>query len=241
MDTGNSQGKFLSAQSILLEDTTSVEKLKTIKELVYGDNHNVDKGFEKCTKALDTILKLQEGDVVALTIGNLPEGTEKDKKRKKALLLLIRNLKDLKGEVDRTYSELSSDDGETKSLKQQTRTFGRIFAFSKGPFAIVTMVAVVIVVVYLILGSQAEPKHQALTSISPSPEPKAKIQYIAYNGKQIALSETIKLVGRECERDEHYHAKDHVSVKAIDNTVVMGHGGCGFGKVKDTPLLEKWF
>lgn len=228
MDVLDTKKRFLAAYKLLSEQSTTFDKFESVKNLIYGFNPKVDKILNSCSETLSKIEKLQRGEVIELTAEHLPQQTDEDKKRKRLLLLFIRSWKDLKSEIERIRTEL--DSGEHKSLEQRVQMGAKIISFAKGPFGMVTIVALVALILVGTF-SQAIPT-----------EVKTKTQVITFNDKKIPLSELATGVGPEClsngNQATHYHAKDHEAVKAIDGTRVLDPGGCGFGRVDEVRIEE---
>jgi len=113
---------------------------------------------------------------------------------------------------------------------------GRIVKFAKGPFGLVTLAALVIVVALPFLG------HKPVSSTQVAPTlAKNQIQIISYQGKEIPLSQL--RIGHahipNCDAD-HYHALNTSTetVTALDGTVLYDPGNCGFGKVEETKVTS---
>lgn len=146
LDPKTNKEKIDAALQLLLDNNTTAAKFEKIRILIKGINPNIDKALESCSKGIKTLKRLQTGDVIELTATNLPEGTEKQKKRKKALLLLISSWKNLKGEVARVQKLLNEQNTHGKvTREEQLATFGKLATSSKGPFGLITALAVVIV------------------------------------------------------------------------------------------------
>lgn len=63
------------------------------------------------------------------------------------------------------------------------------------------------------------------------------IDVIDYSGKKIPVSQLRTFTGPECDKQEHWHAKG-ASVTALDGTVVVDPGDCGFGKTSQAPVIQ---
>ncbi len=146
LDPKTNREKIDAAMQLLLEDTTTIAKFEKVRTFIKGINPKIDHALETCSKGIKTLKKIQAGDVIELTAANLPEGTEKQKKRKKYLLLFISSWKNLKGEVARVQKLYAEQfvDGKT-TAQEQLATLGKVAATSKGPFGLITAMAVVIV------------------------------------------------------------------------------------------------
>lgn len=139
LNTENTRKKLVAARELLDDSTTTRAKLAALTSLLMGVHPKTDALLSECNKALSIVGSIEGGDVVHLSAEALPEHTEEEKKRKRALLLFIKNWKELQSEVARIQGEL---EGQSPSGGEQVSTWGRIFAFSKGPLALVAVVAV---------------------------------------------------------------------------------------------------
>lgn len=239
MNALDSKERFLAAYKLLSEESTTLDKIESVRKLIFGLNPKVDKILNVCSDVLSKIEKLQKEEVIELTAEGLSEENEEQKKRKRALLLFIRSWKDLQSEVERVQSELESGNGQ-QSLEQKVQSGAKIVSFAKGPFGIMTVLAVIAVGILIMVNNQSQAPQ---TTPQPTPtETKSKTQVIIFNDKKIPVSELITGVGTECMSGgspaSHYHAKDHQAAKAIDGSVVVDPGGCGFGKVDEVTILE---
>ncbi len=227
MDAKDYQEKIKEAYTLLAENSTTLEKFESIRSLIKGINPKIDNLLAKYSKALSDYEKLQEGKVIELAIDYLPQNTEKEKQRKKRLLLLIRSWNDLKSEVERAKTEFENNKNQT-----QTESFSKLLLKAKGPLGIITIAAVILVGAFVFLNSPKEDK------VVLEESNKETIKVIIVNDKKIPLDNLVIGIGAECSNSEHYHAKDHISAKALDGTTVTDPGGCGFGKVKETQIVE---
>lgn len=146
LDPKTNKEKIDAALQLLLDETTTAAKFEKIRTLIKGINPQIDKSLEICSKGIKTLKRLQAGDLIELTAVGLPEGTPQQKKRKKALLFLITSWKGLKSEVARVQKLLGQPGAHGKMTSQENlATFGKLAATSKGPFGLITALAVVIV------------------------------------------------------------------------------------------------
>ncbi|MCL5435410.1 MAG: hypothetical protein M1405_03405 [Patescibacteria group bacterium] len=134
----------------------------------------------------------------------------------------------------RVKTELEKSENSNKNSRE---TLHRIVSSAKGPFGIITLVAVLIAGVLLYTNFAGKNLDLPKQNASPAVTLKPKIKVITVNGKQIPLSETFIGTGPDCD-SPHYHAKNEVSVKALDGSIIQDPGGCGFGRVKETPVTE---
>ncbi|HSW98120.1 MAG TPA: hypothetical protein VLF89_09920 [Candidatus Saccharimonadales bacterium] len=219
MNTPTDAHKKLNAAFELLQGPAlSYSTFHNVHILIKGLHPDIDKKLESCSKALIFIEKLQEGDVINLAAENLPEESEKEKKRKKALLFFVSNIKDLKNEIQRVDQQLSQTNGSTANNAWH---IGQIITYAKGPVGIVTVAAVAIVVILTFVNK-------------PAPSNKS-IQVITYKGHQIPLTQFVVGHGPDCD-SPHYHAPNEATVTSLDGTILKDPGSCGFGKVKDTQV-----
>ena len=129
----------------------------------------------------------------------------------------------------------------TATSTDKIASTGRIVAVAKGPFGIITLSAILIVGVLTVISSQDETKEvpkvpsQVLSEMSD--DNSNKIQVIIVDTKKIPLSEVRVVSGPDCDSD-HYHAVNHISVKALDGSIVLDPESCGFGKVKETEIVD---
>lgn len=238
MDLTDTKNRLQEASKLLVEKTTSAEKLKSLSVVLKGLTPKLDIALQVCEENFSKIEKLQSGDVISLTAESLPAETEEEKKRKKAILAFIKTWEDLKSEVERVQKELNS----AKDPKQQIQSAGKIAGLAKGPFGLITFAAVLIVGFFAFTNmnknSQAPEtlnKTPAQSSASPAV---SSIKGIIFDGKKIPLSELVEGKGPECDQASHYHAKDHTSAKALDGSIVSDPGGCGFGKVSQVEVVD---
>jgi len=254
MNTTDYKNRLAVASKLLLGQTSSIDKLLSLKELISGIDARIDQKLKASFKILENISHLEKGEFIELTATNLPEKTEEEKKRKKVLILFIKSIKALKGEIERVKNTF-----ETPKDQQKISDFAKIFAFPKGPFGAITAAAIVIV--SLLTAFNTLKKQDTSTvppTASPSPTPlngalptpistpasasKSKIQVIIFNNHKIPLSELAVRTGPDCTNSPreipHYHAKNGQSAISIDGTVLQDPGTCAFGKVNDTPTQE---
>ncbi len=233
MDARPAFSKKLDAvTSFLDKDSTTIGQVESLLELLKGVDPRVDDKLKLLAKSFSQLKNLLEGDVIELSAEYLPERTEKEKRRKKALLFFIRNWKLLKSEVERAKSQIKSK--EDLSVND----VGQILAKLKGPFGIITVVAVVLVIA-AILFTFNKPKEQKAPVADNSPEVSktSGIKYIEYTGKKIPLDEVVVKNGPDCNA-AHYHARNTVSVKTVDGEIIPDPGACAFGKVSETKIIE---
>src|SRR3989344_4557189 len=169
-DAAGVHKRFIAAQALLLEPTTSREKFELIRTLVKGANPQLDNVLDRCAKELSTFDKFLAGDVVSFSAENLPENTEEEKKRKKALVFFIGSWNTLKKEVARVQKELAAaESAETGGESPPTggTHWRRIFNFAKGPFGLITIAAVGIVLTAQAVSVKVTIQNQGCDPIVP--------------------------------------------------------------------------
>ena len=224
--------RFVAASKLIGADAASIEKFEAVRDLIKGLNPRADRLLEKCSETISKVEKLQKSEVVDLTAEALPENTEEEKRRKKAILLFIRSWKELEGEIERIRTEFESGQ---ESGAEQAISLAKIAAFAKGPFGILTIAAVLIAGALIFLNGNKEPGVQISAGTGASSN--SKVQVINYNGKKIALSQLEVREGPDCD-SPHYHAKYNGIVKVIDGSSIVDPGSCAFGRVKETQVEE---
>lgn len=215
----------------------SLENLEAAKTLVAGINPKVDRAFDICVKALTKVEKVRQKDILQLSVEALPEKTEVQKKRKKAIVFFLTEFENLKSEMQRVQTELKEFKQKTEIEKAASGT--RIFLGAKGPFGIGTLIALIIVgAMFLVAKPQSQSVDQSVVKTDVSPTLNPKEQGILAQDKILPLIEVVMTTGDECDREMHYHAKDHIQAIATDGSIVYDPGGCGFGKVKDVKVVN---
>ena len=149
-----SQEKIRAALDLLMEETTTLQKLEKIKTLISGVNPRIDKTLTEISTIIKNLKRIENVDVIDLSLSALPETTDKDKKRKKLLLALLSSWKNLGSEVERVqslYNQAGSDG--SVSIGEHASVLGKTLALAKGPLGFVTVAAVVIVGVIALLNA----------------------------------------------------------------------------------------
>lgn len=228
--------KIETIRKLLSQESTTLEKFQSVTRLAKRINPKIDEALNKASETLGKIENLSKGEIIELSADLLPEESEKQKKRKKTIVLFIKYYKELRSEIERIKMELERDSGrDSKSVSKQLGTASRIVAFAKGPFGIITITAVIIIAVGGMFLSQKSPTpNSPLTTQSPSPE---KVKGIVFNGQKIPLDQLAVRNGPDCD-SPHYHALNHTSVRAMDGTIIPDPGSCAYGKTKDTQVVE---
>jgi len=237
MDKSDVQARMQAAFKLLSQDAVTTDTFDQIKTLLKGVNPQLDKKLTTISQVLAKYKKISNKEIIELTAEHLPEKTAEQKKRKKALLLLINGWDDLKSEVKRLQHEFQKPQ---ETHQEKMHSFGRIVAGARGPFGIGTLVALVVIGV-MMFGSNNNVAETA-QDVSPAPtqalENTTKVKGIIYQEKKIPLSEFRVGEGPECDKDSHYHARNDISVTAVDGSIFYDPAGCGFGKVKDVKVVD---
>lgn len=137
MHTQDTHQRLAAARELLRLDTTTAEKFEEIEKLLAGIHPKLDKTLHLAAAALKKVEQFQETAIIELTTEALPEKTDKQKKRKKYLLLFLEYWDDLRDEVERIKAELLSND--SKAVKS-----GKIAGLARGPLGSITAIAAVI-------------------------------------------------------------------------------------------------
>ncbi len=128
-----------AALKILSEPEISSAKLAQLRELLNNVDPQVDMLLQVCERELGTLEKVIQGDVISLAADTMPETTDEERNRKKAVVIFLKYWNQLKGEVERVRAELHSTEPSLAS---------RLFGGAKGPLAIVTLVAIAVVAAF---------------------------------------------------------------------------------------------
>ncbi len=227
MDYSEAKKRILAAQKLASGTSINKETFEAIRNLVKGIHPRMDEILNTCSEQLSTFEKYQKGEILELTLETIPETNEQHKKHKKALLLLLKHWKELQSEIHRVQGELDAAKSHQRPT-DQIKTFGRIASLAKGPLGISTLIAVGVIVV--IASRQKPAPSQAPSSI--------KQQYLLIRGYKVPFSEFHIGTGTDCDA-AHYHAKNTISVTAVDGTVLPDPGGCGFGKIASVPQITE--
>ena len=142
------KSRIVAARELMRSDTTTAEKFEALEKILRGINPKIDKTLAMAAGALKKVEQFQETAVIELTAERLPEKTEKQKKRKKYLLLFLQYWDDLKDEVERVRGELQSSDSNVVKG-------GKIAGLAKGPLGAITAIAAVIAGGLVLLNSVA--------------------------------------------------------------------------------------
>jgi hypothetical protein len=190
MDVREIRKRTIAAYKLFEGDTISRKKFDAIRKLIKGINSDLDDALEKCSKALKNLELVSKKKVIPLSMKAIPEKTEKQKKRKKVLLLFLRRWKKLK----RTVKKLSGayekgESGETDSVGEQAQGLGKQLFFAKGKFAALMAVTVAAIGGVFYFTSQKTPEVTDTSMTQKSTEEK----------KMVKVSPPVLVVGSEGE------------------------------------------
>ncbi|MEK7631073.1 MAG: hypothetical protein AAB417_03545 [Patescibacteria group bacterium] len=141
MDYKDAKKRLEAAHALFVGDTTSREKFSAVRDLVGGMHAGIDEKLKACDEAFSHLDKLDNGEYSELAAEHLPDDTEDRKGRKRALLLLIQFWKNLRSEISRVEAELYANEIGQK-VPNQKSVWSKIFGAAKGPFGLITIVAV---------------------------------------------------------------------------------------------------
>ena len=141
MEYSDAKKRLEAAHALFLGSSTSKEKLSSVRALVQGAHPSIDEKLKKCDDAFSYLEKFGNVELIELSADHLPENTEDEKKRKKAILLYIKFWKDLQSEIARVGAEFNAPDSGQNAIQKQS-FWKKIFSAAKGPFGIITIVGV---------------------------------------------------------------------------------------------------
>lgn len=167
MNYADAKKRLLAAQTLLLEPSSSFEKFSAVKKLLAGVHPELDRALEHAEKDLTSVEQILGHDFFSFAAENLPEVTEEQKNRKKTVLFFWKTWNTLRGEVARVQAEMDQANN-TSDQVQKNSHWGRIGNFAKGPFGILTIVAVVIVSLSAYTSVQITIHNQGCPTMLPS-------------------------------------------------------------------------
>ena len=160
------QKRLDAAQRIVNASSTTPDKIRSLATLLSGINPNLDAALKEVNRSFATLEKMEKMEIITLTVEAIPEITEKDKRRKKFLLLFLKSWHDLQKETVRVEAELKELDKHPHDQGAQMNALGNVFGMAKGPLGIVTVVAVAAVAVQM-LSVTVTIKNEGCDPISP--------------------------------------------------------------------------
>lgn len=233
--------KFDSAYSLLSVDSISIDTFEDVRKLIQGYNPRIDSQLETISHSVVDLKKIFSGDIISLSAAHLPEETEGERKRKKILLFIIKNWNDLLTEVTRVKQEFEGNNPNINSSNH----LQQVLSSAKGPFGAITLIAIVIVSFSVVLwgknNTHSSPSVLPAKSSVVTQSPKVKV--ILFHGEKLPLSSLHIGHGPDCFSLSgiavpHYHALQKGIVVALDGKTIEDPGGCGFGKVSETQVVE---
>lgn len=145
MEYGDTLTRLRAADKLWAEKSVSRATFESLRALIGGLNPKIDTLLSHASKELSRVEKIHRGEIIDLSLEQLPEITEPQKKRKRAILLFISTWKQLRAEVKRVQVELDSIRQHGHTNTAQLRGWARIAKFAKGPLGLITVAAVAIV------------------------------------------------------------------------------------------------
>ncbi|MBY0539452.1 hypothetical protein K2P56_03420 [Patescibacteria group bacterium] len=136
--------RLTAAQAVFADSSTPKEKLNSIRIILKGMHPELESHVLRAESELGKVEKVLNGEVLSLSAEAMPEGTEEEKKRKKAVLGLFAFFTQLKKEIARVEQEFDVAEKTNASGSAKTPWEG-IFRTVKGPMGIITIVAVGVV------------------------------------------------------------------------------------------------
>lgn len=131
--------RLRAAYQLLIEQTTSRQKITTVLTLVRGTDPRIDVLVTKVEEAVLLLDKIQEGDVIMLAADALPETNEREERRKKVLMFFTKSWRELGSEISRIQSELHH-----RIEIVRPPLWRRFLSFIKWPLLIIALVAIAV-------------------------------------------------------------------------------------------------
>ena len=247
MDYSDAKKRLLAAQAILLEPTSSFEKLSSVRKLIAGVHPRIDAILAQTDKELDALQKVIGGDVIGLSANNLSERTEEEKKRKRYLLLFLKTWNSLKSEVARVQAEFDAGQNAPDAVSHASH-WGRIFNFAKGPFGIITIVAAALVATSAATSVKITIYNQGCPTMVPSASMPIPIPGISFpkdplvsgsSGEMSIPALPLTVDGTNVGRLTASSLKFNMSFELGEVDQVTFDGQELLGKVTDIKLAEK--
>jgi len=235
MKLDNQLDRIRSGYQLLEAKNFSYTSFQDTRKLIAGLNPAIDQKLSAVSKVWQEVRKYKKDNLSQTMLKSLPEDTKEDKKRKKLLLLLFKNYRSLKSEVNRVQKELNKAQYSADS-RQTMQSTSKLISTAKGPWGIITLTAAIIVGGITIFSTNKSPtiKEPPVTqAVTASP---LGVQVIQYEAHQIPLDELRIGLGGECltngQPAEHYHPVNPEGATSLSGEIVADPNptGCGFGK-----------
>src|SRR3989344_2388235 len=142
MEYKHARERIEGAMELLTAQSIDWGTFESTKKLLHGINPRIDKLLDRCEEQFGHIGRLHKGEVIELAVEATPEETEKDKKRKKYLLVFLKFWRELKEEVERVQAEV--DDYQKygdRTGSGKAPPIGKRLGVAKGPLGIITLIA----------------------------------------------------------------------------------------------------
>ena len=110
--------RLTAAAAVFSDSSTPKEKLNAIRIILKGIHPELESHLVGAESELGKVEKVLGGELLSLSAEAMPEGTEEEKRRKKAVLGFFTLLSQLKKEIARILTELKI---KTNSRYQSTK------------------------------------------------------------------------------------------------------------------------
>lgn len=169
--------RLIAAYKLLEGDTISRKQFEALRKLVKGVNSDLDEALEKCSKALKKLELVSKKKIIPLSMKAIPEKTEKQKKRKKVLVLFLKRWKKLKRTVKKVGGAYESgESGQAESVGEQAQGLGKQLFLAKGKLAVLTAVAAAVIGGVFYFTSQKTPEVTETSVTQKSTQEKKMVQ-----------------------------------------------------------------
>ncbi|HLB60750.1 MAG TPA: hypothetical protein VJL83_04055 [Patescibacteria group bacterium] len=148
MQESIAEKKLKAAIRLMTADDVSQGTFEDIRTLVKGIDKHIDEALAQTSDAIKMLKELHKKDVISLserTAKELPEHTDEQKKRKKALLFFLTNWKKLRGEIKRAVAAIESQkeqSTDSSSHAHHPSALAKLYATAKGPLGLITVLGV---------------------------------------------------------------------------------------------------
>lgn len=85
---------------------------------------------------------------------------------------------------------------------------------------------------------EMEQSTSAPASPTVADEDESTVKVIDSKGTYILYNQVKMETGTECDKAPHYHAAQGGEAQSLDGKMIKDPGGCGYGKVSETPVRE---
>lgn len=137
--------RLTAATAIFNDASTPKEKLNSMRIILKGMHPELESHLMRAENELGKVEKVLGSELLSLSAEAMPEGTEEEKKRKKAVLGFFTLFSQLKKEITRVEQEFDAAESAQASGNPKGPWEG-VFHTVKGPMGIVTIIAAAVVV-----------------------------------------------------------------------------------------------